>query len=137
MSKNIRRVNPTEHEIQAAIVEWANNIEFKLALINSRKVGEFLIKIPNEGKRSFYVGKKFKKEGLRKGAFDLFLAIPVLMGIGSLSHGMFIEVKSKKGKLSNEQYFFQEAMINNGYRCAMVKTVDEGIQAIKEYLGMR
>jgi len=137
MTKNLRSINPSEHQIQAAIVEWARRTK----LDNEYRVGDFLIKQANEGKRSWNVGKKMKKEGLTAGVSDLFLALPVkatekVSKKERFFGGMWIEVKSKKGKLSYKQAMWITTMSQN-YICLVVDEVDDGIQAIKDYLRMR
>lgn len=156
MSKNLRSVDPTESQIQCAIVEWANNTPF---CYRYKKIGNFLLSIPNGGKREKFKnyngkiycpsGNKLKKEGQRKGASDLFLAIPrdiytfdktmiisFARGQETRNCGLWIEIKSKNGKLSMDQSRFFEDMKSVAYSCVLVRTVDEGIQAIKDYLGM-
>lgn len=135
--KNLRRINPTEHEIQAAIVEWAYLYEIPF---NGLKLRDLLIKIPNEGKRSQFIGNKMKKEGLRRGVSDLFLAFPSLVNKNGDFHkfsGLWIEVKSLHGVVSKEQKLWAEIMMLVGYRVVLVRTIESGIQAIKEYLGMK
>jgi len=137
MTKNLRSINPTEHQIQSAIVEWAYNTLTK----ESYRVSDYLIKIPNEGKRSYQYASKMKREGLKKGVSDLFLAYPksaTLNETGAFCFfgGMFIEVKSRKGKLTEEQAQFITFM-SGKYICAVINSVDEGIQTIKDYLGMK
>lgn len=139
----IRRIDPTEHQIQCAIVEWANIFGIEkyeqLAngdlIIRKRKVIDFLLAVPNGGKRSITEAIRLKKEGVKMGVSDLFFAHPS-MGERSFNHGLWIEVKSRKGKLSKEQKEWMILMSNVGYKCVEVKSVDEGIQAIKIYLGM-
>lgn len=143
----IRSINPSEHQIQAAIVEWANTIKictFRKFIEGKETIGSYLIKNANEGKRSFSQGKKMKKEGLKKGVSDLFLAIP--KEIENLCEmcedyilycGLWIEVKSKKGRLSKEQISWLELMKVSRYQACVVYSVGEGLKAIKDYLGMR
>jgi VRR-NUC domain-containing protein len=129
-------INPTESQIQCAIVEWANN---NIIPHTKHKVGKFLVKFTNEGKRSWILGKKMKKEGLKKGVSDLFFAFPTYCYnyFEYKDFGLWIEVKSKKGKLSKEQKEWIELMIIVGYKAVVVYSVEEGIQAIKDYLGMK
>jgi len=132
----MRIVNPTEHQIQCAIVEWANIVDSPYVhstkdLIH-KKIGDFLIKNANEGKRSWAQGKKMKKEGLKKGVSDLFLAIPA-----SNSAGLWIEVKTIKGKISESQEEWLRLMNFAGYGTALIRSVDEGIKTIKNYLGIK
>jgi hypothetical protein len=136
MTKTLRRVEATEHQIQCAIVDWCSKnrsgiVAFGLAR-STEWISDFLVKIPNEGKRSWFIGKVMKKEGLKKGVSDLFLALP-----RREKCGLWIEVKSKYGKLTNEQSTWLELMYKLNYGIAVINSVDEGIQAIKDYLGMR
>jgi hypothetical protein len=120
-------------------VEWANNVKIPRTNI---KAGDHLIKIPNEGKRSLSTARKMKREGLKKGVSDLFFAywstrkesIPLM---SDLYFGLWIEVKSKNGKVTKEQDIWLARMFMTGYAAKVVRSVDEGIQAIKDYLGMR
>jgi hypothetical protein len=50
---------------------------------------------------------------------------------------LWIEVKTKKGKLSCYQCDWFEKMQILGYPGYIARSSEEGIQAIKEYLGMR
>jgi len=141
MAMNLRRIDPTESQIQCAIVEWASKIKVK----GVYKISSFLIKPCNEGKRSWIDGKIKKKEGLRKGVSDLFLAIPCwrykVSDGSSLDKeyfgGLWLEIKSKNGRLSIPQLEWITLMSINGYEARCVDTVDSGIQAIKDYLGVK
>lgn len=137
----MRSIEPTEHQIQCAIVEWANNTFVDHPAGRKVCLGSYLIKIPNEGKRSLAYGKKMKKEGLKKGASDLFLAIPLLRSRYFLDFyfkcGLWLEIKKKGKKPTNEQLEFLENMRSIGYESQFKDSVDEGIQAIKDYLGIR
>lgn len=132
--KMIRRVEPTEHQIQAAIVEWANVNNYEGVII-----GGYLLAIPNGGYRHIAEAKKLKKEGVKAGVSDLFLAIPKFNGVENpkFPYGLWIEVKALKGKISENQKLWNAKMNCIGYATKIVRTVDEGIQAIKDYLGMR
>jgi len=128
MNKMIRKIGPTEHQIQCAIVEWANNTNF-----GSEKIGDYLIAIPNGGNRSITEAVRLKKEGVKSGVSDIFLAISVMKDY-RVYGGLWIEVKTKKGKLSPAQKNWMEKMNRNDYKADVVRSLDEGIQAIKNYL---
>ncbi len=133
----MRKIEPTEHQIQCAIVEWSNNFG-----LMGNKVGDYLLAIPNGGNRSITEAVRLKKEGVKKGVSDLLLAYPVYRiskyGEEEIdAGGLWLEVKSKKGKLSKSQEDWIVLMIAQGYEARVVYSVDEGIQAIKDYLGMR
>lgn len=128
MAKNLRSINPSEHQIQSAIVDWSRNINW-----HCHNLGNLLIAIPNGEYRHISSAKRLKKEGVKSGVSDMFLAIPHKKGI---PHGLWIEVKTKIGKISFNQKRWMERMNRFGYSTCVVRTVDEGIQKIKDYLGI-
>lgn len=134
-TKMLRRINPTESQIQCAIVEWAN----KSVSPYGGMIGNRLLAIPNGGFRNKFEAKRLKKEGVKAGISDMFLAYPTIMIANNKEIyicGLWLEVKSKKGKVSEVQNnWFME--IVNHYSFSVVRSVDEGIQAIKDYLGMK
>lgn len=75
----------TESQLQISIVEW-----FGYAYPTFRKS---LVKISNEGKRSWARGRQMKDEGLQPGFPDLFLFVP-----RSGFHGLAMELKAPKKK---------------------------------------
>jgi hypothetical protein len=113
---------PSEDAIHLAVMEWVNL---------HPSISPYVIHIPNEGKRSFSFGKKLKKMGMRAGVYDLFIAIPK-----NGYHGMWLELKSRKGKLSKEQLQFCEDMGKQDYFPYVVYTIDDAIEIIKEYCGI-
>lgn len=142
----IRKTEPSEHQIQCAIVEWANNIFIDHPNGGKVRLGSYLIKITNEGKRSWAQGKKMKAEGLKKGVSDLFFAFPFTRTINSgcaccpdyeERSGLWIELKAKGKKPNKEQLEFLSAMRDVGYDAVFKDTVNDGIQAIKDYLGVK
>jgi hypothetical protein len=100
-----------------------------------------LLAIPNGGKRSITEAKRLKKEGVKSGVSDLFLAYPKYRGGYFIELydecGLWIEVKTKKGQLSKFQNSWIEKMIDVGYKAIVVRSVEEGIQSIKDYLGIK
>lgn len=134
MSKMIRRIEPTEHETQSSFFEWVNTITLSSPIFfgNVLPLRKVLFSIPNGGFRHIFTAKKQKKEGLLAGVLDIFLAFP-----NKGKHGMWIEFKTKKGILSEGQKSFIVLMEFLGYPCVVARSVDEGIQAIKDYLGMK
>jgi hypothetical protein len=146
VSKNMRRIEPTEHQIQSAIVSWASNVFVDHP--NGRKVllRPYLIKITNEGKRSLSQGKKMKDEGLTKGASDLFLAFPVYRSVNAGCsccydneefYGLWYEVKAPGKKPTKIQFEFLSVMKDLGYCTGWGDSVDKAIKDFKDYLGMK
>ena len=110
-----------EHLTQSACVDW-----FGLAY---PKLSDLLFAIPNGGHRHLSVAKELKKEGVKRGVPDLFFAYPC----GKYS-GLFIEMKSRIGRASDEQKRYLKRLSEVGYKTGIAKTTGEFITLIKDYL---
>ena len=82
---------------------------------------------------------RLKREGLRPGCPDLFLAVPksegsIGGGLRYLFTGLFIEMKRKGGKPSVEQVGFAYMLKQQGYNALICEGADEAIRAINGYL---
>lgn len=73
---------------------------------------EWMFAIPNGGERNPIVAAKLKAEGVKAGVPDIFL--PCSWGGNSMS-GLFIELKAKKNKLSEEQVKYARALTEVGF----------------------
>lgn len=82
-------------------------------------------KLEKQGGKEYYYASKLKRMGVTKGVSDIFLAVPV-----DGYHGLWIEVKVGKGRLSKEQKEFLERKTEMGYMAIGVW----GEDAIKEVL---
>ncbi len=121
-NKPVRRQEETEE--QAALIEWAG-----LATVNGIRPGEFLIHIVNEGKRGPKAARDAKRMGLRKGIPDLLLALP-RAGYA----GLWIEMKSKTGRLTTDQKEWNERLNNVGYRAVICYRFEAAKCEIENYL---
>jgi hypothetical protein len=113
--------NPSEHQEQAAVIQW-----MKLQhpwLVNHT------IYIMNEKRCSAYVGSQLNKQGRLPGASDLFIANPNFK-----YHGLFIEMKSLTGKPTKIQLEFLERMSKFGYFACCCCGADNAIATITAYL---
>jgi hypothetical protein len=88
-----------------------------------------IIKIDNEGKTSWSLGARKKREGKVKGASDYFIAIPQ-----NASHGLWLEIKTERGRESPEQKAFGLARLARGYAYRCVYGIDEAMQVFSEYV---
>ena len=70
-----------------------------------------------------------RAEGVQTGVPDLFLAWP-----GDKSLGLFIEMKSEKGRLTTRQVDQIEILRKAGYRCEICHSLDEFTGVMNEYL---
>ena len=115
----------SEHNEQCAVIHWWRKWHHKF------NVPEFMLfAIPNGGSRDIITGARLKAEGVRRGTPDLFLAVPARG-----RHGLFIEMKYNKGRLSDEQTAFLLVAENRDYTTRVAWTAEEAIDAIKEYFG--
>lgn len=85
----------------------------------------FAFHVPNEGKRSQWAGAELKRQGLKKGAPDIIIALPEGRWAG-------LELKSEKGRPTVAQLGFQSMMGSAGAPCSVVYSID----AITEFLRM-
>ena len=86
-----------ESKIQISCVNWFR-IQFPMYV---------LFAIPNGGARRLIEGKILKAEGTMAGVSDLFL----MFGNGTYN-GLFIEMKTEKGRQTDTQKLFQKKACN-------------------------
>lgn len=89
------------------------------------ELADDLIHIANERSCSPQHGRLLKRLGVKKGVSDLFLSYPI-----NNYHGLWVELKVGKGKLSPEQIEFLERKAQRGYQAIAVW----GFDAAKEYI---
>ncbi|EKN3595710.1 VRR-NUC domain-containing protein [Yersinia enterocolitica] len=122
---NVRKVNhQVETEEQAALIAWADR-----TVIDGICIGDYLIHIPNEGKRGPKAARDAKRLGLRKGVPDLFLALPR----GGYA-GLWIEMKAEDGKLSQQQDIWLQKLSSAGYNATCCFGFTEAVRTIVYYL---
>ena len=69
-----------------------------------------------------------KGQGMLSGVPDLFLPVPK-----NGFHGLFIEMKSEKGRLTDNQHWFLTNADSLGYKTAVCYSAKEAISAIQAY----
>lgn len=118
-----RNDTPTETQEQIALLDWA-------AVMQGRyKELALLFHIPNEGKRSYRVGVELRLMGLKRGVPDLFL--PVARGG---YYGLFVEMKSAKGKPTSEQRRWLQELQAQGYAAIVAHGWQQAAEYIEAYL---
>ena len=111
----------SEHEIQCLLIKWASVVpELKC-----------LFAVPNGGHRHVAVAAKLKREGVKAGVPDLML--PIARGG---YHGLFLELKADKGRLSDVQTIWLERLNANGYKTAVCFGFDSAKNTIMDYLSL-
>lgn len=82
-----------------------------------------VVAIPNEGKRSVQAGRAMRGTGLAKGAPDLMVLRAGRIG--------FLEVKARKGRVSEAQAEMHAAFGRHGFRVHVVRSQDEAVAALR------
>lgn len=113
----------SEHDEQVATVEWFRKQYPTLKYC--------LFAIPNGGLRHIRVAMTLKKEGVLSGVSDLFL----MVSRGTL-HGLFIEMKTAKGKVSDSQQKFLDIARQQGYEAIVCYGFEDAKNKIKKYLSI-
>lgn len=85
----------------------------------------------NERRCSIQQGKILKRMSVVAGVSDLFFSIPM-----GKYHGLWVEIKEGKGKLSQHQKDFLARMTVRGYMAVCVWGLDDAKEVIKSYLNM-
>jgi hypothetical protein len=111
-----------EDDLQMACIEWFD-LQFP-------KLSRLLIHVPNQRKQDKIKGARLKKMGVRPGVSDLILLIPKNNSI----HGLCIEMKSEKGKLSENQVNWLNEVANNGYMTCVCNSFESFKNWINSYL---
>jgi hypothetical protein len=74
-------------------------------------------------------GRILKRMGVQRGVLDFHLAV-ALNG----KHGLWMELKTEKGKLTKEQIDFMERKNKRGYLALAVFGFEEAVNEITNYL---
>lgn len=117
------RSSASEHEEQAALVRWAEFQRPKwpeLALLHA---------IPNGGHRHRVTAARLQAEGVRAGVPDLCLPVP-----RGGWHGLYIELKTRRGRPSREQRRWLDALRAQGYRAEVCRGWEAARAVIEDYL---
>lgn len=110
-----------EDSLQKSCVRWFS--------LQYREYAQLLHHSPNGGKRNAIEAAKFKAMGVRAGFPDLGLFI-ARHGY----HGLFIELKTAKGRQSEHQIYYQCVLEEQGYKYVIVRAIEEFINEIEYYL---
>lgn len=107
-----------ESKLQSECVKWFR-YQFPMYLIFS---------IPNEGRTSPQAGARMKAAGCLSGIPDLMIAVPSVN-----YHGLFVEMKFGKGKLTDNQKETQKKL-SEYYKVITCYSFDEFQSGVTDYL---
>lgn len=108
-----------EHNLQCAIVQ---------ALRAAMRPGSLVMAIPNGGElaKGWRSWQRLRDEGALPGAPDLLILAPG----GRVA---FVEVKTAKGTLTDNQRAMSEYLLRNGFDYAVVRSVEAALQVAREW----
>lgn len=118
------KYSQSEHSEQVRLINWVRanqSADPRLGL---------LFAVPNGGTRSAPEARKLKAEGVLAGVPDLCLPVPV-----GEQHGLFIELKTMKGRASASQKAMIARLNDQGYRAEVCQGHEAAIAVIQDYLG--
>lgn len=116
-------MNHKESDEQIALFEWAKIMQSQypeLTLLHS---------IPNGGKRNAREAARLKREGAKAGVSDIFLPVS-----RNGYHGLYIELKVRGGKLSDNQKWWIGETTKQGYLSKVCYGWIDAKEVIEKYL---
>jgi len=111
----------SEHVHQVTLLNWIK--------VHHPECADLIFAIPNGGFRHKSVAVKLALEGVKSGVPDLFLPVPKIN-----YHGLFIELKTEKGRASPYQKEWINKLSNQGYLAVVCKGWESAAKQISEYL---
>lgn len=102
---------------------------FQWLALQYPKIDETSFAIPNGGSRHIVEAMNLKKQGVKAGVPDIFIAYP-----NDKYHGLFIEMKYGANKLSAHQIKMIELLKNNHYKVMVCYSWDEAKNVTMEYI---
>lgn len=113
----------TEEQEQAAVFQWAR--------LRSGRWPELqlMYHVPNGGYRTTREAMILKGQGVRAGVPDICLPV-ARHGY----HGLYIEMKSAKGKVSPAQREWLKNLNDQGYKAVVCYGREEAVQTLTDYM---
>jgi hypothetical protein len=121
-----RTARDGEHAEQAALVRWAAFARARLPEL------ALLYAIPNGGHRHKATAARLKAEGVKRGVPDVCLPVP-----RGGAHGLYIELKTGRGRPTPEQLGWIRALRRQGYAASVCHGWEQARRAIEDYLAGR
>lgn len=115
----------SEHDEQTTLIAWAKYYQSQYPELG------MLFAIPNGGLRNKVVAAKLKAEGVKPGVPDLFLSVA-----RKSFHGLYIEMKAKTGKVSDNQKKWIARLSHQKYAVQVCYGFEEAVNTIVWYLGL-
>jgi hypothetical protein len=118
---SIKRQDPSEHQLQTQLFK---ELDYKL------KPGLIFRAIPNGGLRNARVAAGLAREGVRRGTPDTFVCL-------ELGRVGWLEMKARRGKLTDEQIGFFAVVERLGHFWGVARSVDEALAHLARWGALR
>ena len=115
-ARTVRR-KVSEHSLQVQLLK-------ELELRKAPNIN--IVALANAGHRSLRMGARMKAEGLQAGAADLCIMLPG-------GKAAWLELKTTTGRQSLAQKGFEAKCQRLGHPYALVRTLDEAIEALTQW----
>lgn len=112
-----------ESAIQISFMEWLS--------LQYPKIEKVTFSIPNGGQRKVWSGFRLKREGMKAGVPDIFMAYPF-----NGYPGLFLEFKVAGRTTTPEQKEMIRLLLERGYMVRLVFNLQDAIMATNDYLGI-
>ena len=123
MATNVPRLTTSEAEEQMAVVKWAELMSHKHPCL------KWLYHTPNGGSRNIAEAANLKRMGVKAGVPDLCIPYP-----SKGYHGLYVEMKTDKGRLSAAQRDYIDFLTEQGYKAVVCHGAEEAIGEIWGYV---
>lgn len=115
----------TESQHQAYVFEWSQQPSVRAKWPELK----LLHHVPNGGRRDKIEAKHLKQQGVKPGVPDLCL--PVARG---KYHGLYIEMKTETGRPTDEQKWWGEQLLEQGYMWEICHGWQSAVRVLEWYL---
>lgn len=112
-----------EDAAQAEVIRWARMRQAAVPEL------ELLYHVPNGGKRGKFEACRLKAQGVRAGVPDLHL--PIARG-GYI--GLWIEMKTATGRLSEDQRKIIAMLCAEGHRVEVCRSAADAVEVLEDYM---
>lgn len=117
-----KKPSDEEHRIQQACVQWFN--------LRHPNLRGRLFAVPNGSRRDGVTGARLKAEGVVAGVSDF-----ILLKSTSRYGALLIEMKTRTGRQSATQKWWQQVVTENGeYKYVVCRCLDDFIREVDGYL---
>lgn len=118
---------PSENQHQMAVIKWSQQASIRQKWPELK----LLFHIPNERKCTPLQGKNLQRMGVKRGVPDLCLPVP-----RGRYHGLYIEMKTETGRVSDDQEWWGEQLSAEGYFWEVCHGWESAARVLEWYLSL-